>query len=112
LELLDRGQGTDCPILQICSTQLTLNTGPLASLVPLAEYGEARHQVFPSASSMAWFVRQHKSELVERGAILMIAGRWFVEPSVFDAYIVEHGKTAARAALIRAPRLARGSYPA
>lgn len=67
----------------------------VSSLMGLVDYGEKRSHLFPSVTSLAWFVRQNKEQLIERSALLMIAGRWFVSPAIFDSYILEAGKEAA-----------------
>lgn len=73
----------------------------LLRLRTLDEYGADRVQVFPSKTSMTWFVRKHKQNLVAAGALLMIAGRWFVDPEKFDAFVLTEG---ARAAAARSSR--------
>jgi hypothetical protein len=62
----------------------------------VADYADARQHIFPSTTSMTWFIRQHRVELVHNGALLMIAGRWFAEPAAFDSYILEAGKRSAQ----------------
>jgi hypothetical protein len=44
---------------------------------------------------MTWFIRQHRGELIEYGALLMFAGRWLVEPASFDSYLLESARRAA-----------------
>jgi hypothetical protein len=67
----------------------------LLGLLALQEYGAKRCNVFPSKTSMAWFVRQHKEALVSSGALLMITGRWFVDADRFDTYVLSEGGRAA-----------------
>ena len=67
----------------------------VASLVQLCEYREQRQHIFPSQSSLDWFLRKHRKGLVESGALLMLTGRWFVDPFSFDAYMVSAGGMAA-----------------
>jgi hypothetical protein len=74
----------------------------LLGLLTLQEYGAKRGNVFPSKTSMAWFVRQHKEALVRSGALLMITGRWFVDAERFDAYVLSEGSRAALAHTRRA----------
>ena len=71
-------------------------------LQPLSDYAVARTHVFPSKTSMTWFVRQHRDALIREGALLMISGRWFVHPDKFDSYVPAEGTRAARA---RTPNL-------
>jgi hypothetical protein len=72
-------------------------SGDLLRLRALQEYAAERAHVFPSKTSMQWFVRQHKETLISTGALLMISGRWFVDPKKFDSYILSEGNRAASA---------------
>ncbi|WP_427914830.1 hypothetical protein ACPWT1_07935 [Ramlibacter sp. MMS24-I3-19] len=67
----------------------------LSRLLLLDEYGATRTNVFPSKTSMTWFLRRHRSDLIASGALLMLAGRWFVHPDKFDAYVLDEGFRAA-----------------
>lgn len=67
----------------------------LFQLEPLDCYASARSHVFPSKTSMTWFIRRRRTGLIAAGALLMIAGRWFVHPGKFDAYVLEEGSRAA-----------------
>lgn len=69
----------------------------LFRLKALQEYGAQREHVLPSKTSLAWFVRQHKEALIDAGALLMISGRWFVDPEKFDSYVLREGSRAANA---------------
>jgi hypothetical protein len=62
----------------------------------LPEYGEQRRHIFPSDNSLTWFVRQHRSELIESGAILLLNGQWHVHEGRFDLAVLEVGKKAAQ----------------
>jgi hypothetical protein len=53
-----------------------------------AEYQAERQNVFPSMSSLNWFVRQHRDHLVQRGALVAPAGRKLIEPDKFDSYVM------------------------
>lgn len=66
------------------------------ALLPLSDYHAARSHVFPSDTSLDWYLRKHRSALIEAGALLMVAGRWLVQPSTFDTYVLERGTQAAR----------------
>lgn len=70
------------------STSLPL---PLPLVTP-AEYVADRPQVFPGVESLRWFERQHRAELIERGAILMPNGRKLVDPAAFDSAVRDIGK--------------------
>ena len=69
----------------------------LLRLKPLQDYGAKRVHVFPSKTSMDWFLRQHKQSLIKGGALFMICTRWFVDPERFDAYVLDEGRRAANA---------------
>ena len=69
---------------------------PLDSVRPLPEYREPRSHIFPSDNSLNWFVRQHKGELVEAGAMLLLNGQWHANDERFDATVLEIGKRAAQ----------------
>lgn len=66
------------------------------ALLPLAEYQEHRPNLFPSPHSLNWYVRQHRAELVEAGALVFHAGRWIAIPEQFDAFVLHAGKLAAQ----------------
>ncbi len=40
------------------------------------EAADEIRRIFPTESSARWFLRQHARELVERGAVLRLRGRW------------------------------------
>ena len=61
-------------------------------LVTPAEYVADRPQVFPGVESLRWFERQHRAELIERGAILMPNGRKLVDPAAFDSAVRDIGR--------------------
>lgn len=69
-----------------------MKSTPVLSLVTPAAYVAERPQVFAGVESLRWFERQHRAELIERGAILMPAGRKLVDPAAFDRAVVEIGK--------------------
>lgn len=65
------------------------------ALVPMLEYQQARPHLFPSEQSMRWYVRQHRAALIEADALVMIAGRYLMDPSATDAFVLRGGKAAA-----------------
>ncbi len=73
-----------------------MSASPLSALLQLSEYREQRQRPFPSAGSLQWYLRQHKAGLVKCGALLLIAGRWWVDPRHFDDYVIEAGAKAAQ----------------
>jgi hypothetical protein len=66
----------------------------LARLRPLHELGHELGHVFPSPSSMAWFVRQNKPRLVAEGGLVKVANRWLAT-SKFDDVVLAIGESAA-----------------
>lgn len=73
--------------------------------IPLFERDEAgeswlaqNRTWFRSEQALRWFFRRHKAELIERGAMLLHANRWFVRPSRFTAALIEIGERDAAAA--------------
>jgi hypothetical protein len=82
---------------------MTDNTALLPLLGDDADTWRKRNaHLFQSDQSLRWFFRQHKSELVERGGVVMLAGRWVAVPSVLDALVIELGQAQARR-IVRAP---------
>lgn len=73
---------------------------PLLALPSLAEYREPRRHLFPSDSSLAWYIRQHRAELAETGAIVKHRNQLRAVPDRFDAYLLEAGRRAAQTAVL------------
>ena len=72
---------------------MNTTTEPLPlPLVTPTDYVATRPQVFPGPESLRWFERQHRAELVDKGAILLVNGRKLVNPAAFDAAVLEIGK--------------------
>lgn len=63
---------------------------PLDLQLP-ADYRAGRAYLYPSADSFRWFVRQHREELVQAGALIRPNGRWLVRPGLFDRVVLEVG---------------------
>jgi len=59
-------------------------------------------KILPSEESGRWLIRQDKGRLAASGALLYLAGRWYVLPSLFRAAVIEMGRDAARAKFIEA----------
>lgn len=72
----------------------TLRAG-VAALVLRADYIAARPHIFPSEGSLEWYIRDHKTALIDSGAITLIRGRWLIDPAAFDAQVLKAGMTAA-----------------
>lgn len=49
---------------------------------------------FPTENSVRWFVRQHRDDLVNSGAIIEVAGRLRFHPDRFQAAALSIGRTA------------------
>jgi hypothetical protein len=64
----------------------------IQSLVPLLSYQKSREHIFPSEESARWQVRKHKAELIEAGALIIVAGRQMVVPERFDAAVFDIGR--------------------
>lgn len=69
---------------------------------PLDEYVDLRtllptvSRTFPSQDSLKWFIRQHKDELAQSGALITLTGRLLFHPARFQVAAVEIGRSAVR----------------
>lgn len=66
-------------------------TSPLAGLVRIQQYQSERSNVFPSVESLRWYLREHRQGLEGASALLYIAGRLWINPQRFDAYVLDAG---------------------
>ncbi|HEU4458452.1 MAG TPA: hypothetical protein VFR90_04965 [Methylibium sp.] len=71
----------------------------LATLQTPEQYATARSTLYPSETSLRWFIRRNRPELVEAEAITCPTGQWLVIPDKFDRVAMEIGKRRARAGL-------------
>lgn len=62
----------------------------------LDAYRLGREHIFQSQQSLAWFVRKHRQQLIEAGALILIAAQWHARPQLFDTYVLRVGLEAAR----------------
>lgn len=69
----------------------------LGDLLSLQVYQQDRAHVFPSKHALEWFARKHRVELVDCGALLVLAGKRFVNPPLFDRCAVAIGRRLATA---------------
>lgn len=69
----------------------------LASMQLPDQYRAPRSHLWEAKSSFEWYVRKHKPELIEEGALLLHAGRWHVRADRFDAYVLKAAERAAKA---------------
>jgi hypothetical protein len=60
------------------------------------QYRESRAHLFASDLSLDWFIRKNRKQLVEVGALLVVAGRKYVNSEKLDAVVVEVATAAAR----------------
>jgi hypothetical protein len=51
--------------------------------VTLTQFQEANASIFPTEHSIRWYVRTHRRELLEAGALTEIAGRLLIAPQAF-----------------------------
>ena len=72
-------------------TETTLN-----SLRKLTAYRDQRGHIFQSTGSLQWFVRKHRQQLIETGALVLIAGQWHAHEQKFDACVLQAGALAAK----------------
>ena len=63
----------------------------LSNVVTPLEYAAVRTKQFPSSESLRWFTRTHRPRLAKAGALLVIAGRNFVDPMAFDKVVAAVG---------------------
>lgn len=77
------------------------NTQPLASLVLLAELLREPEvaTIFQSLTSLEWFCRCHRAELVSAGALLKVRNRWLADSARFPAAVRAIGERTAREAI-------------
>lgn len=68
-----------------------------SALVSWEAYCEQNRHIFPSAESWRWFLRQHRDELVARGALYFLAGKSLVKPDALSAALEEIGQRLAKA---------------
>lgn len=61
------------------------------------EHQRENERIFRTKESWRWFTREHREELISRGALCFLAGRLFVFPPAFDQLVVEVGRRKAAA---------------
>jgi len=60
-------------------------------------YQMSRETVFPSPTSLSWFMRQNRERLTKAGALLQVGGRNLIDEARFDEVVVEVGRERAAA---------------
>ena len=63
---------------------------------------EANADIFPSEESLRWFFRQHRQELVETGAVVLVRAAWFANPATLRAAVMNIARRAALKAAAQA----------
>lgn len=63
----------------------------LSKLITPNAYQSARGHVFPSATSLQWFMRRNRERLITSRALLMVAGRLLIDEGPFDCAVIEIG---------------------
>jgi hypothetical protein len=77
----------------------------MENIIPLfdTDSGESFRQkngrLFVSDLSLRWFFRSHKRELVERGAVVLLNGRWCAVEPLMDEAVLEIARRAATRAV-------------
>lgn len=65
---------------------------PLPIMEPEDWREQCAGQVFRSSESLRCFIRQHRDELIERGAIVAPIGRQMIHPPAFEAAVMSIGQ--------------------
>jgi hypothetical protein len=72
-------------------------TPKLNDLMSPKDYiSNGRTHVFPSESSLRWFIRKNKKKLIGTGAVLILAGRTMVDIDAFDKMVCQIGIESAK----------------
>jgi len=73
-------------------------TTMLDRFMPFGSYLSQRQNIFPGVHSGIWFERQNRKQLLKSGAVLLIRGRKWVDPAIFDAQVLEIARARAKRA--------------
>lgn len=65
--------------------------GEPIGLVFWEDHQKTNIHVFPTSESWRWFERQHRDELIAKGALCFVAGRKFVVPDRFRDALLSIG---------------------
>lgn len=65
--------------------------------VSLQTYQRLNGEVFPTEESLRWFIRRHRSELVQSGALVIPNGRKLAVVERFDQTVQAIGERRAKA---------------
>lgn len=70
-----------------------MNTTDVTKLCRPEDYQSlGRQHLFPSPTSISWFIRLNRDRLVKAGAILKVGNRMVVDPDKFDAVVLLVGR--------------------
>lgn len=69
----------------------------LAKLKTPDGYQADRANIFPSKTSLQWFMRTRREQLVAANAVLVPAGRVMIDPDAFDCVVIAVGTQMAQA---------------
>lgn len=64
----------------------------LSGLVSIADYATRHPEVFPSETSLRWFIRTRKHRLAKEGALVLLTGRLFIVADRFAAVTLQIGQ--------------------
>ena len=77
---------------------MSQGTDPFERITTRAAYRAAgREHIFPSDSSLDWFIRTNRHALNEARALLMLNGRIMIDHDAFDDALMKIGQAAATA---------------
>lgn len=71
-------------------------------LVTPDQYQEKRQHMFPSDTSLTWYIRRHRPALVRCGAVMIINRRVWLDAQLLDDYVVKAGRESAAQRLAEA----------
>lgn len=74
------------------------NESGVGGLQPPHKYQATREAVFPSPTSLQWFIRRHRARLIEADALLQVSRRNLIHPDKFDAEVLAIGQQQMREA--------------
>ena len=63
------------------------NTAQLRQLLPLHAVVDTYPNLFPSISSVRWFIFVNRNELVEQGVVVKHRGRLFMNPVALASWL-------------------------
>ena len=64
----------------------------VSDLKTRTDYQSARANLFPSSTSLDWYIRRHRQRLSAGGALSIICGRQLIVEARFDELVLEIGQ--------------------